>query len=647
MPWLVMEYVEGQSLRRLLEVRGALSTEEVLVHSEGLAAGLSFAHNNGVLHRDVNPNNILVGEDGRARLSDFGWQKRSSRLRGRTTLRQKPWFRPRALQGRPALVGILRLNRPLEDRRTRGATYSPRPGDVRNVLRTSRVQYGRQRLAGSPSPSRTRTHLNFSSETPPELERIVRKAIAKRPDERYQSATELLTDLRTLRRKMESGSDPDPVRDWDVQPQPSRRRLLLGIGSIGAVILVGGSAVIGAIFLRGDTGPSLDWQHRQLTSARGWQGEPAVSPNGQLIAYVSEQSGNRDLWVIDASGGGQPLQLTSNHRSVSAPSWYPDGSTIAFVAMDNGTSRIWRIPALGGTAVPVLSNGYFPAISPDASKIAFAREGPSGFLRIWVSFVDDPSSAWMITSDDTGLWNHRHPSWSPDGSEICYAGFKDLWVISKEGTDARRITHDRRTSRFPRWWPNGRFVVHSSLRQGSRALWKVSSRGGEPARLSLGTGNELAPSVAANGSRIAYSSGTSDNDVVIINRVTETRITLESASQESSPTVAPDGSAVVFVSDRGGQATDLWMRSLEHGIPVGEVQRLTAFQGPVETPDYSPDGAWVGFFRCPMPGNETSGSSRQLAANLTASPMTPLTTSIRPSRRTAGLWHLRPIVRGA
>ena len=61
---------------------------------------------------------------------------------------------------------------------------------------------------------------NFSSETPPELERIVRKAIAKRPDERYQSATELLTDLKTLRRKMESGSDPDPARDWDVQPQP-------------------------------------------------------------------------------------------------------------------------------------------------------------------------------------------------------------------------------------------------------------------------------------------------------------------------------------------------------------------------------------------------------------------------------------------
>jgi Tol biopolymer transport system component/tRNA A-37 threonylcarbamoyl transferase component Bud32 len=603
-PWLVMEFVEGQSLRDLIDQHGAITIDQVLVHSEGLADGLRLAHENGVLHRDINPRNILMGTDGRARLTDFGLAKAFAERPASEDSSTETLFRadggsravgtrgyaaPEQTLGRKTDVrsDIFSLGLVLYEMSTGRRAFNSDGGDWLDRL-----------LHREPEPIST-----FLPDAPPEFERIVRKAIAKRPDERYQNAEDLLTDLRALRRRIESGSDSAPASGPSMRPLPSRWRRTVGIGSLTAFAVIALSSIFWVAALRNQQGPSLEWKHRQLTSAGGWQGEPAVSPNGQLIAYVSEQSGDRALWVIDAGGGGQPLRLTTRQESVRTPTWYPDGSTIAFVATHNGTSVVWRIPALGGTAVPVISDAIHPAISPDGRQIAFARENPSGFLRIWVAPIDDTASAKVITSDDTGLWSHRHPAWSPDGSKICYADFKDLWVISADGTGARRMTHDRQTSRHPRWWPTGRFIVHSSLRQGSSAIWKVPSEKGQPVRLSLGTGTETAPSVAADGSRIAYQSGARQDDLVLIDPVTGARVRLESASQESTPAVAPDGSAVVFVSDRGGQSADLWKYELEEGRPIGEPERLTAFAGSTETPSFSADGMWVAFFRVTPEGH--------------------------------------------
>ncbi|MGD8377261.1 MAG: serine/threonine-protein kinase, partial [Acidobacteriota bacterium] len=235
-PWLAMEYVEGSSLREHLAAsRGPLPVDEVLRLGEDLAAAVQAAHAGHVLHRDINPNNILIGRDGRALVTDFGLARfhvppeeasEASTLSDVAT-------RSGAIRGTPGYMSPEQaLGRPV-DRRT-------------DVFSLGTVLYemctGRQAFSGSAQGDVIDAILHrevdaiarFNYAVPDELERIVRKSLAKSADERYQDARDLLVDLRTLRRK---GVAPGPVPG---PPRPRRRStlsLVLGAAFVGLIVL--------------------------------------------------------------------------------------------------------------------------------------------------------------------------------------------------------------------------------------------------------------------------------------------------------------------------------------------------------------------------------------------------------------------------
>lgn len=202
-PWLAMELIEGASLRTLLAGHRPLSLKDALGHAQALAGALEAAHTRSVLHRDVSPNNILVTTDGRALLTDFGL----ARTLGISDVSSTHSRDSGAPSGPSA--GTFRYMSPEQ---ALGKSVDARS----DLFSLGAVVY--EMCTGAPAlpgdgpaaldallhaPPRPMSMLNY--QVPDELERIVRKALAKDPEERYQTARDLLVDIRTLRRRLDHG----------------------------------------------------------------------------------------------------------------------------------------------------------------------------------------------------------------------------------------------------------------------------------------------------------------------------------------------------------------------------------------------------------------------------------------------------------
>jgi Tol biopolymer transport system component len=591
-PWLVMELIDGASLRSLLSGHHPLPVENVFQYAEGLTDALRMAHTGGILHRDINPNNILVGKDGRARLSDFGL------ARARVELEEKGWYSEGSTQDRGS-DGVVGTRGYMSPEQALGKPVDPRSdifslGVVLYEMCTGEPAFARPGSADWLDALLHREPPSISilnAEVPLEFQGIVHKAMAKRPFQRHQNANEMLLDLRASRRRLQaesSHSGPRPL------PGPLSRRTWYAIAGMAAAAIVA-FAVLQTTSDSSNTGSPIGPTHQRLTTEPGWEGEPAVSPEGKMIAYSSDQSGNLDIWMVHASGGNA-LQLTTDPGSDTDPSWYPDGSRVVFTSDRGGERAIWRIPPFGGVPSILVPNAQDPAVSPDGRHIAFARAGPRGQLRIHVAPLDDPSDARILTGDDDGLWDHESPTWSPDSKTLCYGGFRDLWVVAVEGGSPRRLAAEDARDHDPVWSADGKKILFTSGRDNTLALWRINIDGSKPERLTAGTSDEGLPSLSRDGRWLAYSTRESNPDIVILDRHSGKRESIVGATLENEPAIAPDASSLVFMSDRRG-TFDLWLQPLRGGRVDGAPRRLTDHPGIAAVPSFSPDGRWIAYFR--------------------------------------------------
>lgn len=591
-PWLVMELIDGASLRSLLSGRRPLPVENVLQYAEGLTDALRVAHTGGILHRDINPNNILVGKDGRARLSDFGL------ARARVELEEKGWYSEGSTldEASGRIVGTRGYMSPEQ---ALGKSVDPRS----DIFSLGVVIY--EMCTGEPAFARSGSSdwldallhreppsvSTLNAEIPQEFQGIVHKAMAKRPFQRHQNANEMLLDLRASRRRLQTDSSHSGPRP--LVRQFSNRSLYAIAGLAATAIVTFG--ILQWVSKPSENGPALGPTHQRLTTEPGWEGKPAISPEGNMVAYSSDHSGNLDIWIVHASGGNA-LQLTTDPSSDTDPAWYPDGSRVVFASDRGGERAIWRIPPLGGPPVLLVPNATDPAVSPNGQYVAFARAGPSGLLRIHVAPLDDPSAARVLTGDDDGQWDHENPTWSPDGRALCYGGFRDLWLVPVDGGSSSRLAAGDFRDSDPVWSADGKQIIFNSGRDNTLALWRIDIDGSRPERLTAGTSDEGQPSLSRDGRWLAYSTRESNPDIVVLDRRTGVRETIAGATIENEPAVAPDGSSVVFMSDRRG-TFDLWLQPLRDGRPEGAPRRLTDHQGIAAVPAFSPDGRWIAYFR--------------------------------------------------
>lgn len=584
-PWLAMGLVEGRTLRELLSGGQPLDIRMVLETAAGLARALREAHGKGIIHRDVNPSNILIRDPDRwALLTDFGLAADPS---GQTV--SEPLTAPGHVIGTAGYMSPEQiLGRPLDPR---SDIFSL--GAVIYEMCTGKRAF----LAGEAGGVTDAVlHLDppsissINSSVPTDLDRVVRKALAKDPADRHRDASELVTEIVAVQAALISAEYPT------TSARPSRRNPQLAAWGTGLAVV--GFAAWSATRLPSRPPPRDDTAFPsgsplQVTRDPGWEAQPAISPDGQSIAYTAAAADTSDIWIADPTGGSR-LRLTDDPAADHSPAWLPDGSALAFVSDRGGEDAIWKIPRLGGSAVLLVPNALDPAISPDGKRIAFARRTAAGYSRISVASLAGLADARTMTTDEDAR-DHIQPAWSPDGRALCYTDGRNLWLVDAEGGRPRPLTRESATDISPVWSADGRYVIFTSSREGTQALWRVPSEGGVAERLTIGTGPEGDASLSRDGSRVVYSTYLNDYDIVLVNLATRDRSLIETRLYESAPAFAPDGSAVAYTSSRPGGRMDLWLQPLSDGRPSGPLRQLTDLPGTVNTPAFSPDGRWVAF----------------------------------------------------
>jgi Tol biopolymer transport system component len=593
--YTVTELLEGESLQDRL-FGGPIAWRKAAELTASIADGLASAHAEGIVHRDLKPANIFILSDGRVKILDFGLAKLTEPVTKNAVTETSPpesvlstdgevvgtlpYMAPEQLRGLPVdgRADIFALGCVLfEMLAGKRAFIGPTPADTFSLI-----------LRGEPDPvDLTASRISRA------LTGIVFRCLEKRPEDRFHTAHDLAIALRSI------SSDEQPAATSVEKPRSPRHRwfaasfvVFMALAAIAVLVKRPRTTAVTAFGQRSMGSP------RQITSAPGCDAEPALSPDGTLVAYSSDAAGSLSIWVVDAQGG-EPMRLTNGSGEESKPAWFPDGRSIAYASIRGGKSSVWKVGRLGGSPSLLVEDADMPAISPDGTRIAFARPGPRGLLRIWTAPLNRLAGAKRLTGDDGGLWDHTDPAWSPDGSRICYSDFRNLWIVDINERKSTQLTADDASYVEPAWSASGDFVYCSSQRGGIHAIWRIPLGGGIPVRETSGPGPERHPAISGGANLLVYSSASADRgaDILVIDRGRGTISHLSSAGTDVTPAMAPDGSAVVYVSDRVGKY-DLWLQPTTGGQPsAARPRRLTELETGPATPAFSPDSEWVAFYR--------------------------------------------------
>lgn len=358
-----------------------------------------------------------------------------------------------------------------------------------------------------------------------------------------------------------------------------------------AAIIVGLAAVVVLIIWRIQTRTGVAERpvvvrNVQLTTWPSLDLFPAISPDGNAVAYGSDHNGSFEIYVRPLTPGAREIQITSDGRQNFEPAWSPDGKVIAYYSKNRG--GIWAVPASGGDAKQLTEFGSCPAWSPDGSSIVFQSVGLTDLSAMSVGPVS-PSTLWIIrahggdpvpiTQPGNPPGGHGSPSWAPDGSRIVFISYDGsesaMWTVSLKKNELKRVTSNRGWAYNPIYAPDGEHIYYGGVSDsGSFVLCelRVSPSGGE----AIGEPVEVANtglvriknlSISADGKNIAYSAPTIMANIVSLPLTTNSSgvarapITLtESTSyRKGLPSFSPDGKRIAYTEFRGGTNQDIWV----------------------------------------------------------------------------------------
>ncbi len=586
--YLVTELLEGETLRERLQ-KGPLELGSALRIGGQVAEGLAAAHERGVVHRDLKPGNIFITGAGHAKILDFGLARleagTGSGERGlsEAPTAEAPTKRGTVL-GTPGYMAPEQLRGEATDPRTDvfalGIILYEMLTGARPFKGTSEADALAAVLTAKPQPISAAGKL-----VPAALEKIVGRCLEKDPARRFQSARDLAFELEEM-----AGGRSRRIAFPRLRWRPPTG----AIAGVGLVLVLGGVLSVW-LALQARDSRLPDFVPIQVTSRPDAEEEPCLSPDGQTVAFTLPNGRGSDILVADVRGG-TPIRVASDGTANSSPSWYPDGSALAYVSPRNGRPCVWKVPRFGGPPTLVIEDALSPAISLDGQRIAFARSEGGADTRIWVAPLGDPSKAVRVTGDSDGVWEHSHPSWSPDGRLLCYHDKDHVWVVGAGGGGARRLTEGNTRDKNPVWSPDGRHIYFDSLRQSTWAIWRVRYPDGLLQRVTFSTGSERWPSLSQDGRKLAYASTVRSNSFTLLDTVTGERIPVSEGAWIGESAFSPDGNWVAYAR-WWDMATNIWRVRLRQDRPDGEPQRLTDQQGECSCLAYSPDGRWIAYHR--------------------------------------------------
>ncbi len=324
----------------------------------------------------------------------------------------------------------------------------------------------------------------------------------------------------------------------------------------------------------------------QLTSGPAFDVEPVWSPNGRTLAYTSDKSGVRTIWLLPDSGEAAPLLPDGDNAD---PQWSPDGNWVAFTSELAGHHNrdIWKIAATGGSPVQIThdtTDVSVPRWSPDGTRITYTSHFNGVFDQGSNSLM--PADLWVVSADGgqpvqmTEHLDVSYPRWSPDGTKIAFVvdgGKGGIYTVDAAQGGAPfplfrgafgtpdSVTADTTYAGSPRWSPDGTKIAFTWLHGSRRIIGVVPVTGGVPTAILSSPSNQAGPEWSPDGNRIVFTSeidGTSKLFVGPSAGGSGTLMTFSSLWEDFAPQWSPGGKKIVYVSQAGGDA-NLWLATFK------------------------------------------------------------------------------------
>jgi eukaryotic-like serine/threonine-protein kinase len=592
--YFVMPYVQGQSLRHRLNRERELPISDAVRLLIEIVDGLAHAHEHGVVHRDIKPDNVMLS--GRhALITDFGVARAVSEATNADTLTTMG-----VALGTPSYMS------------PEQATADPAIDHRADIYALGIVAYellsGRLPFSGTPqqvlaahvteTPDPVQKHRPGIS---PALSNAVMRCLAKLPADRWQTAGELLAALEPLATPS-GGLTPTSARLEPVaRPASPRRKYLLAAGVVGLLAVV--AAAVAFTSLRKVT-PSIAFgRATQFTNENGLQISPSISPDGKFVAFAAGNSARARIFIRPVSGG-RTIPLTDDSTQVEfEPQWSPDGSQVLFRTL----TGVSVAPALGGRARPLLANSLNDTVStaswsPDGKEIVYARvdsifagSADGQTHRLLATGVFQPHSCrWSahvaLIACTTGNSMARDP-----GANFANKAPSGIIIVPASGGSVVQVTNDHAMSQSPEWSPSGDRLYFISNRDGPLDVYEVAvaSNGAPratPMRLTTGL-NARSISITGDAKRVAYSLYSGHANIYSlpipasgVALSTDATPVTSGAQTIEAVMVSPDAKWIVYDSDHDGVAN-------LYRMPVagGETEQLTNEPFDVFAPDLSPD----------------------------------------------------------
>jgi Tol biopolymer transport system component len=592
--FLVMELVEGESLEQRL-LKGPLPADQVIRYAAQIADALAKAHKRGFTHRDLKPANIMLAKSG-AKLMDFGLAKQSGPAPLATALTEMTMDQAK-LTSEGSMVGTFQYMAPeqLEGKEADARTDIFALGEVIYEMATGKPAFtgkSRASLIAAILTVDPPSIAELQPLAPSSLERVVRKCLAKDPDDRWQSASDLASELNWM---LTGGSQTGAAAPVIVQQKATARAIWIGVG----IVLVLLAAYLGWQIGRGEhsAGP----MHLTVTLPPGkslpnTSTKPiAISPDGSAVVYAAAGEDRKMQLYLRRLGSFESAAIAGT-EGARCPFFSPNGEWLGFMSEDG---KLKKILLRGGSAVTLADDAGIGG--------AWADDGTIYYLKTFTSGVYAVSAAGgqprQVTKPESGPDDRAHvwPGPLPGNSGVLFTvwtgrTFNDARIEGLSfATGKRKVLIEGATS--------GTYIPGGYLAYAHNgALFVV---GFDPKRLEVkgtptpviegvmtGASSGDAVFAVSNSGTLAFQPGTLmsyPRNLVWVDRSGKVTNITQEIRPYDAPAVSPDGKRIALTLQ--GSTFDVWVYELDR-----DALTKVSFGGDDYLPRWSPDGKTLAYF---------------------------------------------------